>query len=146
MMDELSTTLGAERDDTFNTLTAALERPLGEGGNGGGNGGGTGDGGDAFDPIRQMLRESFQQLAEQQGAFTRQATEVVTEHVRGLTALVRETAKQAVRGDEAVAKTLSEAVVKSLNRSADIASAVADFGKRIAELEKEIAQLKRAGR
>jgi uncharacterized small protein (DUF1192 family) len=141
----MTETLNAEpAGGTFDQLLEALESPsrVGDGngrGNSGGNGPGGGDDGHDFGPLKRFLIDAFERSAEMQSELTLKATEMVIARVVGL---VAEAAAQAVRNDEIVAKTLSEAVAKSIGQNADLAEHVVKLGERVVTLEAEVARLK----
>jgi hypothetical protein len=164
MLETQSATLDAEDDGTFRELVAALRQPRddshgagngnGNGNGDGGNGGGGGDDGDRFrrlaEQMMQQMLEAFEQMGEKHNAIALKAfTELLAEmadQVKQVADQVKQVADLGARGDEAIAKTLTAAVMKSLDQSAVIAEAVANFGERFVKLETEVAALKaRAG-
>ena len=153
MTEERSTVLDAENDGAVGTLVGALERPLDEGGgdggnNGnGGNGDGRGDDGEGFNRLVRILREGLSRVGERQSDFTAKLVEAAFSRVMAtLTAQVKNLAdtiiEVAVRGDEAVAKQLGEAVTKSISKNADVAELCAKLAERVVALETEMAMLK----
>jgi hypothetical protein len=110
-----------------------------DGGDGGGPKGGGGD--DDFGPLGRLLLDALRRMGDKQLELTMRAVDDVFARMSGL---VTETAAAATRQDEVVAKTLGEAIARSIDRNADLAEHVANFGERVVALERQVAALKPA--
>jgi acylphosphatase len=101
----------------------------------------------SFNRLVRILREGLSRVGERQSDFTAKLVEAAFSRVMAtLTAQVKNLAdtiiEAAVRGDEAVAKQLGEAVTKSISKNADVAELCAKLAERVVALETEMAMLK----